>query len=696
MDDNKPKPTNASKVRQEAEALLRKQYKKASLPTSETDLLKLIHELEVHQIQLELINEELMQANHRANEATEKYEELYEFAPSGYFTLSRQGEILETNLNGTQMLGKERAHLINRRIAVFISNDTRVVFDAFLSQVFEGQSPASCEATFITGEGLHVYVHLNGSLADDEKRCLITAVDITKSKLAEKALKDSEERYALVIDASEQGIWDWNVETNEIFYSKQWKRQIGYEDSEISNEFGSWVEHLHPDESADCEKTVKAYLENPTFHFFLEFRFRHKDGSYRWIYNKASSILNSQGRVVRMFGTHTDITESKRAELQIIKQNAELQKLNATKDKFFSIIAHDLKSPFNSIMGFSELLIENIETKDYNEITKYAGIILQSSRRAMNLLLNLMEWSRSQTGRMAFNPTLFDMGQLITDIKVMFDAIAGQKGIEIKSQLPSNAVAFADQTMINTVLRNLISNAIKFTKQGGEINLQVTKEANRLTVTVKDNGIGIAKNRIDKLFRIDENYSTNGTANEEGTGLGLILCKEFIEKHNGEIGVTSEEGKGSAFYFALPTPAPQSMETSERQAEPSQKQAEARRLKILVAEDDEVSEILIDSYIKIFCDEVLKARTGVEAVEACRKNPDIDLILMDIRMPQMDGYEAVKRIREFNQKVVIIAQTAHGLTGDRKKSIEAGCNDYLSKPINKAELRELIKSFFAK
>ena len=238
--------------------------------------------------------------------------------------------------------------------------------------------------------------------------------------------------------------------------------------------------------------------------------------------------------------------------LVIKTQNQELVELNAAKDKFFSIIAHDLKSPFNSIMGLSEILVEQIQEKDYAGIEKYAGIIHKSSHRAVDLLMSLMQWSLSQTGRMEFNPETIELVGFINEIITMSEEIARQKSIVIKKDFPSNAAVVADQDMINTVLRNLLSNAIKFTKPGGEILVSINQKPNGMTVSVKDSGIGISADRIDKLFQIDESYSTPGTNNERGTGLGLILCKEFIEKHGGRIWVESQEGNGSVVSFSLP------------------------------------------------------------------------------------------------------------------------------------------------
>jgi CheY-like chemotaxis protein len=312
-----------------------------------------------------------------------------------------------------------------------------------------------------------------------------------------------------------------------------------------------------------------------------------------------------------------------------------------------------------------------------------------------------MEWSLSQTGRMEFNPEYFDVVSRINQIIQFYADIAGQKSITIKNILPHKASVFADKEMISTVLRNLISNAIKFTMPGGNIVISATEKQNEIIFSVSDDGVGISESSIEKLFRIDQTYSTTGTYKETGTGLGLILCKEFVEKHNGKIWVESEEKKGSIFYFTLPyTAKPEENKTVEKDAaaqdQKNQINPEFSGLKIVIAEDDEISEMLITIDANKFSKEILKARNGVEAVEICRNNPDIDLVLMDIKMPIMDGYEATRQIRLFNKDVVIIAQTAYAMLGDSEDAIEAGCNDYISKPFNKDKLRALIKKYFNK
>ena len=261
------------------------------------------------------------------------------------------------------------------------------------------------------------------------------------------------------------------------------------------------------------------------------------------------------------------------------------------------------------------------------------------------------------------------------------------------------AIIKTDREKLYAVLANLVKNAIKYTHEGSielGCNLTTRGESNILEFYTKDTGIGISKDRQKAIF---ERFIQADIADKmayQGAGLGLAISKAYAEMLGGEIWVESEEGKGSTFYFTLPYNSESVTETMDQQPEPSGRIDDVRKLKILIVEDDELSEMFLDEIVKVYSKETLKARTGVEAVESCRYDPDIDLILMDIRMPEMDGHEAAKQIREFNKEVVIIAQTADGLAGDREKSIESGCNDYIAKPIRKTELQALIQQYFRK
>lgn len=236
----------------------------------------------------------------------------------------------------------------------------------------------------------------------------------------------------------------------------------------------------------------------------------------------------------------------------IQEQNIALQESNATKDKFFSIIGHDLRGPINSLSSFSTLLIDHLDSLTKEEIKMLATDVNKSLKNLFALLENLLQWSRSQTGSIEFKPENFDLNALLEENKSLLKVQADTKQIRIELSNNGTLEVNAHIQSVNTVIRNLISNAIKFTPHGGNVTVASHQEENSCVVTVSDTGIGIPKSVVDTLFRIDARHTTLGTANEKGTGLGLILCKEFVEKNGGRIGVTSRQGSGSTFYFTLP------------------------------------------------------------------------------------------------------------------------------------------------
>ncbi len=239
-------------------------------------------------------------------------------------------------------------------------------------------------------------------------------------------------------------------------------------------------------------------------------------------------------------------------EEKVELRTKELQDLNATKDKFFSIIAHDLKNPFNTLLGFSELILDGFDEYESEKVKEFIQIINETSRQSYNLLENLLEWSRSQTGKIQMEPIEIILNKLVEENFELLNNNASKKKIDLINNVSPSAIAYADWNMMSTVLRNLISNAIKYTDKGS-ITCSDKNNNGALELSVTDTGVGISENNIEKLFSIDKNYSTKGTADESGTGLGLILCKEFIEKNGGYIRVESQEGQGSSFILTVPT-----------------------------------------------------------------------------------------------------------------------------------------------
>ena len=289
-----------------------------------------------------------------------------------------------------------------------------------------------------------------------------------------------------------------------------------------------------------------------------QYKNKCKSGELINIEGVAEAIINNNGDIIGFIGIQRDITERKKAEKALKKSEKKLRELNATKDKFFSIIAHDLKNPFNALLGISELLIDGFEEYDGSKQKQYADKIYNGVQSTYKLLENLLLWSRSQKGILKFNPNEENIYLLANATIKLLSQLADNKSINLVNKIPEQLYVLVDKDMFSTIIRNLVSNAVKFTPKGGviEVNAQLVDGKNKhnsVEISVKDNGIGIPSEIQQKLFNISESTSTKGTEDETGTGLGLILCKEFVEKHGGKIWIESGIGKGSNFIFTIPT-----------------------------------------------------------------------------------------------------------------------------------------------
>ena len=387
--------------------------------------------------------------------------------------------------------------------------------------------------------------------------------------------------------------------------------------------------------------------------------------------------------------------EKRATELTIAKEQAE--ESDRLKSAFLTNMSHEILTPMNGILGFAELLKEpNLSSDDQQD---YIQTIQISGARMLNTINSIVDISKIESGLMKVEIKETNINEKIEFTYKFFKPEAEIKGLQLlfKNSLPTKeAIIKTDNEKVYGMLANLIKNAIKFTYEGS-IEFGYEKKGEYLEFFVKDTGIGIPQNQHKLIFERFRQGSESHNRGYEGSGLGLSIAKSYVEMLGGEIWVESEEGKGSKFYFTIPYNA-----VSEEKMEivnavsTEHKEVQAKNLKILIVEDDEISYSFLTKTLQKISKEVLHAITGVQAVEACRNNPDLDLVLMDIRMPKMDGNEATRQIRQFNTNVIIIAQTAYAFSGDKEMAIEAGCNDYISKPINIASLFELIRKHINK
>jgi PAS domain S-box-containing protein len=917
--------SDASTLRQKAEELLHKKNSELGSKYSDVDALKLIHELEVHKLELEMQNEELMRAKEQAELSNAKYIELYDFAPTGYFLISRAGKILEVNLTGASMFGKERKFLKNSISGFTVAIESKPTFNLFLDKVFTSAVKESCEIKLLTNNNAQIDVLLTGIVAENGENCYITAVDITEKKqadkllndlidknpmsiqimdrqgftlkvntahsllfgppppsnfsifddlqskgfgeyilrakkgevvhfpdiyynvhdvfpelankpvwiravlfpltdansiferfvfmhediterkMAEEALHESEEQFRILTSLAPAGIYLTDTKGNCEYTNQQWNLMAGLS-SEESRGIG-WIKGIHPDDRELVFSSWKKMVESEG-QWGLEYRFQTPNGKNTWVYGLATPQRDHSGNIIRYVGLNLDITERKHAELalqksedllnttgemaqvggweidlygntsawteetfrihelspeiqpdvteainfyhpedrekvasaveqaittgrpfdfearlitslgnliwvrssgktisengknvgirgsiqnitnrklfeeslrhsklqydnlvskipvgvyilrskpdgafaldfvsprmaemlnlsisgllanaqlifevihpeerveviklnqdgilscqpfnwkgrivfeetvkwmhimsspdqlengdilwhgiiiditervladaEIKKVNEELIKLNTDKDRLISILGHDLKSPFNAILGFLELLTENVRKYDIDKIEKQLKIINTSAQNVHNLLDNILIWTRSHSGKIPFEPTQLSLIKLCNEVIELVEQNARVKNITISHLVTGDIRLYADIEMVKTIVRNLISNAIKFSHSGGTINIFAEQFDSETRITVLDNGVGISSEVQKTLFSSFEMHSTKGTANESGTGLGLTICKDFVEKHGGRIWVESEEGNGSSFTFSIP------------------------------------------------------------------------------------------------------------------------------------------------
>ena len=686
--DNK---SDSAHLRQKAEELLKKKSSKTASPFSEVESIRLIHELEVHQIELELQNEELRRAWADAEVANDKYIRLYDFAPSGYFTLSGKGGIIELNLSGAKMLGKDRQHLKSSLFGFFVSEETKPIFSLFLEKAFQSSAKESCEIVTDSEGGLPLHVLLTGVVSNNKEHCLVTAVDITERKQAEETVRESKENYRTLIENMGEGVGFLNIEETFVFANPAAEKIFGVDKGKLTGLGLNDFLHGKNIGIVNNEIRIRKQGKNSTY----EIEIISKDGSKKDIMVTATPSFRDE-KFIGTFGIFRDITDRKQAEEKIKHKNEQLIQANAEKDKFFSIISHDLRGPFNGFLGLSKLLAEDLQRFTPEDIKKIAGSMRDSATNMFSLLENLLEWSRLQRGITSFKPESFLLMPMIDDIMHTVMDSANKKEIEISYEIQADLEVFADEYMLASTIRNLASNAVKFTLKGGKVTIAAKSvPGHSVEISIRDTGIGMNHEMVHDLFRLDVQTNRRGTENEPSSGLGLLLCKDFVEKHGGKLWVESEEGKGSVFYFTIPSNAEGLMKTViSNSVSEEDKEVQIKRMKILIAEDDEISDSLISAMVDKYSYEVLHVNTGVDAIHACLNNPDIDLVLMDINLTGMDGFEATRQIRQFNNDVVIIAQTAFSLKFDRVMAIEAGCNDYINKPISNSELQGLIRKYF--
>lgn len=532
---------------------------------------RLLQELKLKEIDLELQNEQLKKTNAELEKKLESYADeriLKESENNLKFAekIAHMGSFQHNLLTGEctwsdelfRLCGFEPQSFKTNKEAflnIFHPDDKEQVLES-INEAINDKTGYKKEYRILRTDGEIRYVISIGQIITDENDTPVeikgALQDITDLKNIQICLKESEENYRTLFETMPVGLAISDTHGKITYGNRKSRILLGITRTELKEgiiDLSNW-KFVNKDGTEIARHNlpnIKVLRENKLIEN-SEIGIIKENNKLMWL-NVTAAPLQNMHEVLIAF---IDITEQTEREKQLKQLSEKLQELNATKDKFFSIIAHDLKNPFNSILGFSELLTKNITKYKIEEIERFVGIIQSTSQNAYNLLENLLNWSRSQTGTIEFNPHYYDLTQIIRNNIEFVEHSALKKNIKIYFAHTEIFMVKIDKNMIDTALRNILTNSIKFTYPGGKIIITVSAEDSVYKISVIDNGIGIEEENIDKLFRLDSKYSSYGTNQEKGSGLGLIITKEFIERNNGTIWANSEFGKGSEFIFTLP------------------------------------------------------------------------------------------------------------------------------------------------
>jgi PAS domain S-box-containing protein len=667
-------PGSPSALRRRAEERLRRN-RPHDLGQVPPDIRSLVHELEVHQVELEVQNEELRQTEQALSETAVAYRDLYEHAPVAYLTLDSRGILTRANLTASALFRRERDRLIGLRFETLLHPDHRDAGWLLLQKVAAGGMPRTRELRIGPSDGPERWVQVQAAPdlpqpAGGRGGFRLTLTDISERRAAEAAFRSSEARLRALLEGTTLAVWETDAEGRMEGDCRTWEAHTGLGAAECQGL--AWLAAVHPDEREEIARRWQQVVRELR-PFDVEVRLRRPDGGRRWTNLRATPLRREDGTVAGWIGVSLDISDRRRAE----QAEAEARR----KDEFIAMLGHELRNPLATIVSgldVQRMLGPGEETEQMRERME------RQAAHLVRLVDDLLDVSRITRNKIELRREHLDLAATVREAVDAFRPQAPDR-LLLLNPIGGPLPVEGDSIRLNQVLTNLLSNAAKFTAAGGEIRVGVARNGDSAVVSVRDDGIGIAPDQLPRIFDLFIQAARSGTSSESGLGVGLTLVRRLVELHGGLVEAHSEgPGRGSEFIVRLPLAAagPKAKPT------PAPRPVTLANHRVLVVDDDEDVASSLRILLELSGMEVRVAHDGPSAL-AISAEWQPTHVLMDLGMPDMDGYEAARRIRERDgaRSIRLIALSGWGPDEHRQDAAEVDFDLHLTKPVDMEELR---------
>ncbi|MFI4875691.1 MAG: ATP-binding protein [Blastopirellula sp. JB062] len=529
-----------------------------------------------------------------------------------------------------------------------------------------------------------------------------TVMRCIERRLTAEKLQHREQWYRVAVAEGNVGLWRWDRQSNFFYLADHFQGMLGLAHAELPRDLAQWLDRIHPDDRQTTLDAAEAHFSGRTARFVVEHRIRRNDGGYRW-YLSSGSVAEKDKSRRQILGASTDITARKEAELALHRAKRAAESAVRAKSEFLTNMSHELRTPLAAILGYSEILEDHVDTTESMEAV---DTIRRNGEHLLQLIGDILEYSRIEAGKQEVIATPTPTHEFLTGTFDSFRDLVAAKGlrfvVDVSPQIPE--MLLTDPVCVRQILRRLISNAIKFTSDG-EISVAAHATEDKLELSVRDTGCGIPAETLRSIYQPFRQADNSCTRQHDGAGLGLAISQRLARMLGGDIRVSSQEGMGSQFTVCLPIDRALSQKRHVRRAKRTTSQSSLQDARVLLAEDGPDNQRLYALLLQTAGANVTLVENGRQAIEAALgqtsqlngKEADngggFDLILMDMQMPVMDGYEATRVLRLAGYRKPILALTAHAMADDRAKCLDAGCDDYLAKPVERKRLVSLCQTW---